>query len=223
MKRFWMVGLAATVIVAGACSSSDDDTVSATPEVVVLDSAESAAAAETSTDGTDGGAADGDDGETETGGETDEGAATAAPANGDEEQALAFAQCMRDNGVDMADPTVNADGSIDLFGGQGPGGADGLSDTEQAAFEACGDVLEGASFLPGGGDLTEIEDQLLKIAQCFRDQGLDVDDPDLANFAPGNGAGTPFGPDFDPTSPEAQAAIEACGDLIAGFAPQGGQ
>lgn len=109
-------------------------------------------------------------------------------------------------------------------------------------------MLERAAFGPGGGnfDETELQDNLLAMAECLRDQGLDVDDPDLSNFGPvaggpppddeasedeGDGegtAGTPrtrvfsiFG-DLDMDDPVVQAAIEACQEEI-GFGPgQGG-
>ena len=43
--------------------------------------------------------------------------ASASPSAGtSEEQALAFAQCMRDNGVEFADPTVDANGDLSFEG-----------------------------------------------------------------------------------------------------------
>jgi hypothetical protein len=61
-----------------------------------------------------------------------------------QEQARQFAQCMRDNGVDMADPDPNS-------GGLGMGGANlNTADPQfQKALEACQDKL--TSILPGGG------------------------------------------------------------------------
>ena len=64
--------------------------------------------------------------------------------------------------------------------------------------------------------------QLLDVAQCLRDQGLDVDDPDLSDGLAGAGgpAGI-FGAGFDPNDPANQDAIEACRGLFTGFG-QGG-
>lgn len=197
--------LLGTALIAAACGS-DEETVDATPEVVVLDSgAEGESAAAT-------GSTDTADAEATTGGSTDE------------EQALAFTQCMRDNGIDMADPTVDADGSVNMVPPQGNGDAN-FDQNAQAAFDTCGDLLDGASFLPGDDDLSEIEDQLLEVAQCLRDQGLDVDDPDLSAIGPGaGGAGAIFGSGFDPQAPENQDAIDNCSELFTGFGgPQGGQ
>ena len=135
---------------------------------------------------------------------------TTRSAATDEDQALAFAECMRDEGIDFPDPTVNADGSVAFSGARGTVGQDS---NFTVAFETCGDQLDGASFLPGDGDLTEIEDGLLEAAQCLRDEGIDVADPDLSGGQQGN----PFGSDFDPEDPATAAAIDACQDIFAGL------
>lgn len=104
-----------------------------------------------------------------------------------EEQALAFAQCMRDKGVDFPDPTVDADGnpsfegafqrSQDEDGGFQPGNQD-----FRTAIEECGDLMEGLVLgggrrgAGGGFDPAEIEEQLYAYTQCLRDEGLDVGD-----------------------------------------------
>jgi len=135
----------------------------------------------------------------------------------EEELALQFAQCMRDEGVDKwPDPATNADGSIDISGGGavGPGGDVVLgSDEVQAALPVCGPIIAGASFLPnsGGGMTTETQDQFLAFAQCLRNEGVDVSDPDLSNGAAGL-----LDWEFDPEDPANAAAIEACQTLFAG-------
>lgn len=162
------------------------------------------------------------------------------PAASDEDALLAFAQCMRDNGVeDFQDPVVGEGGGV-TFGFGGPGGGGGGDggpfggvdrETVQAAFEACGEDLEGFAIGPGGGDFdpSEIQDQLFAFAQCLRDNGIDVDDPEFSNFGPqvdendgqgGDGGpqfNSPFGPNFDPSDPAVQAAIEACQGEGGGF------
>ena len=194
--------LGALLLVAGACGGGDDAAAEAAPVIVV----EGATAEDSTTD--DGG-----------GSSADSGAEAAESGQTDEELALAFAQCMRDEGVDFEDPTVNADGSIQLFNGaaQGTNGGDGgrFDEATQDALAVCGDLVEGASFLPGGGDLTELEDEFLEFAQCLRDQGLDVDDPDLSDGFAGDGRG-PFGDGFDPRAPENADAIDACQGVLAG-------
>lgn len=139
-----------------------------------------------------------------------------------EAAAIAFTECMRENGVDMEDPTVDADGNVvpglptnlpDPEDGDEVIGA-GLGEDMRGAFEECGDLLEGTAFGFTRGDMTELQDELLDLAQCLRDQGLDVADPDLSAGA-GEGAGPgagPFAIDFE--DPEVQAALEVCEEFL---------
>lgn len=178
------------------------------------------------------------------GGDSDETTTTTAAATeaDTEEAALEFSQCMRDNGVpDFPDPNFTQGGGGVIVGGpdgEDPG-FDPQSDEVQAAFEACGELLEGAAFGPGGGDFdaTELQDNLLAMAECLRDQGLEVDDPDLSNFGPAAGGPPPddeasvsedgegpqgqgftiFG-DLDMDDPDVQAAMETCQGEV-GFGP----
>lgn len=157
-----------------------------------------------------------------------------------EEAALAFSQCMRDEGVtDFPDPQFSeGGGGITLGGpdGEDPG-FDPDSDEVRAAFEACGEVLERAAFGPGGRefDETELQDNLLSMAECLREQGVDVDDPDLSNFGPVAGGppsddeGPDGGrevqrfqifPDLDMEDPDVRAAMETCQAQV-GFGPAG--
>ena len=140
----------------------------------------------------------------------------------DEELLLRFADCMRENGVDFPDPVVEADGTVRFGFRPGAGGAGAAQDLARdpdlpAAREACEDVLEGLSFGPGSGnfDTTELQDTLLRFAQCMRDNGVDMSDPDLSNFGPGgnrdNGQGDgPFGGGIDFEDPDVAAALEVC-------------
>jgi len=150
----------------------------------------------------------------------------AAPAT-DEEALLAFAQCMRDNGVDMADPTVDADGNLRLQrpDGGGPDGADDaeLRETREAAFAVCGEYLEGVAQGFRDRDRTELEDSVIEFARCMRDNGVDMPDPDFTSFGPGSGGGGPFG-ELDLDDPAFQAAQQACQDILSGFGrgPGGG-
>ncbi len=132
----------------------------------------------------------------------------AASGISDEEALLAFAQCMRDNGVEnFQDPIVDADGSVGFGFGRGGGGQDGGpfggvdQEIVQGAFQACSDNLEGLAFGPGGGDFDqgEFQDTFIEFTACLRENGLEVDDP------------------------EVQAALEACQDIFGGgFGPPRG-
>ena len=106
---------------------------------------------------------------------------------------LQYAACMRENGVDMADPTFDADGNPTL-GGFGPdSGIDPRSDEFQTAQTACGDLLEGVTLggqRGNGIDRDAIQNSLTDFTACLRDEGLDVDD---ITFGPPGGAGGPGG------------------------------
>ena len=159
----------------------------------------------------------------------------------DEEALLAFAQCMRDNGVEnFQDPVVDTDGSVGFAFGRGGGNQDGGpfggvgQEVVQGAFQACSDNLENVAFGPGGGDFDqeEFQDTFIEFTTCLREEGLEIDDPDFSNFGPGqgggnNGDGGPggggvFGGQLDIDDPEVQAALEACQEIFGGFGPGGG-
>lgn len=176
--------LAAIALLGAACGSSDAS--SDTQPIIVVESP------------TD----DNDTQAEESSGGTDEDGT-------DEDQALAFAQCMRDEGIDFPDPVINADGSIDFSGVD----RDDDNPDFDAALDDCSGLLEGSSFLPSDGDVTEIEDGLLAVAECLRDNGIDVPDPQI-DADSGRGR-SPFGDDFDPDDPATAAALDACQDLLA--------
>jgi hypothetical protein len=194
-----------------ACGGGDgDEAVSAAPVVVEAEQDQAV-----STDqGTEPAAAVA--GDTDTAGSATSSSATEAT---DEERALDFAQCMRDNGVDFPDPVINADGSIDLAGNVPTGSIDPTSDTFNAAVEVCGSIVGGASFLPGAGiDETEQQALLLGFAECLRGLGHDVIDPVLSDIqAGGPGAlASAFGENFDPTDPANAGAVQECQAQVAG-------
>jgi hypothetical protein len=100
-----------------------------------------------------------------------------------EEQALAFAQCMRDNGVDFPDPTVDSEGNLSFegaFGQSQEGGFDPGDTSFRDAQEACGDLMEGlvlgGGAAGGGFDSTAMQDSMLAYTECLRGEGLDVGD-----------------------------------------------
>ncbi|MEN8115208.1 MAG: hypothetical protein ABFS21_12570 [Actinomycetota bacterium] len=125
-----------------------------------------------------------------------------------EEAMLAFTQCLRDEGIDIADPTVDADGNV-RFGPIGSDSGVGVADPEEHmaemddAFEACGEHMEGVVTGPSDLDFTELEDGILAYAQCMRDNGIDMADPDFS----GGGAAVELGSLNDE---EFQAADAQC-------------
>ncbi|MXV85927.1 MAG: hypothetical protein F4117_12220 [Acidimicrobiales bacterium] len=158
------------------------------------------------------------DGDTASAGENDD--------LSDEERLLEFAQCMRDNGVEFPDPVVEADGTV-AFGLRPGSGADaqdaeglqaiGRDPDLPAAQAACREIIEGLALGPGGQNFDELQieqmDRQLEFAQCMRDEGVDVSDPDPNAFGPGSGGGRPFGGlDFDDA--DVSAAFDVCGDRL---------
>jgi hypothetical protein len=128
---------------------------------------------------------------------TDAGAtdtATSAPVD-TQEALLAYAKCMRDNGIDMADPTFDANGNPTGGIFNRDSGIDRQSEEFQAAQSACGDLIQGVTFGGGQGgrlDRDAIQASLNDFTACLRDQGLDVDDITFGNGqgpAGGNGGG----------------------------------
>jgi hypothetical protein len=143
---------------------------------------------------------------------TDTATSTAeAGSESSEEQALAFAQCMRDNGVDFPDPTVDADGNPSFegaFGRSEEGGFDPEDTSFQDAIAACSDLMEGMVMGPGGGDFDSgaINEALYAYTQCLRDEGLDVGDITLSGMM--GGMGGPSGADEPADAGEAPALAD---------------
>ncbi len=131
------------------------------------------------------------------------------------EQLRQFAQCMRDNGVDVADPDAGGGFQPGAGATRGPGGFDRNNPNFQKAIEACRDKL------PNGGQPPKLSaeqlEQYRQFAQCMRDHGADVPDPNpdgTLQFGRGRATGQ-----FDPNDPTFSAALNACRDKIAGVFP----
>ncbi len=145
----------------------------------------------------------------------------------DTEQAmLNFTQCLRDEGLDIQDPEIDADGGFN-FRQLAEGAGDIDQEALRAGFEACQSELEGITLRGGGIDRTAIQDTLIEYAACMRDNGYDMEDPDLSNFGPGSGEGEgqpgqgggPFG-EIDPEDPDFIAANEACQGIFINAVPR---
>ncbi len=147
---------------------------------------------------------------------------SASPSAGtSEEQALAFAQCMRDNGVDFPDPTVDANGNLSFAGAFGQAQSGGFNPGDSSfrdAMAACRDLMNGLTL--GGGraggafDSSAIQEAMLTYTTCLRTQGLDVGD--ITFDGPGlRGNGSGSGSDARPT-------VEPSGGPPAGVAQGGG-
>ena len=121
-------------------------------------------------------------------------------------QAMAdFAQCMRENGVDVPDPGSGERGAVRI---------EGSADELREAEEACAEYRE--KIKPpdlSDEELAEAKKAALAHSRCMREQGIDVPDP---QFNADGGAMVQIGPgagiDFD--SPEFREAEEACRDEL---------
>jgi hypothetical protein len=145
-------------------------------------------------------------------------ATTASEKKGDvdrEQAGLDFARCMREHGVDVPDPT--ADGKGLTIVGPGPGSGTGPETGAgpppgiDEADKACRHFLDGL-IQAGGGPIDPAEqDKALRFAQCMRDHGVDMPDPDFSN----GGVQIRIGGDGAQPAPETvDAAQKACGGLF---------
>ena len=104
------------------------------------------------------------------------------------------------------DPVEPADAGP-AEGSQAAGASEESDDASQPAEE---DVAPGNA-----------EDAFLALAQCLRDEGLEVEDPDSSGGGGGGGPGGILrGTGIDRSDPDVQAAFEECGSLLDGIRPE---
>lgn len=116
-----------------------------------------------------------------------------------EKAALAFARCLRANGVQMPDPDAN--GMFLITPDQPPPDQDAMAEAEASCKDER-EALQGSM----GEPPEDFEDKALKMARCMREHGIDMPDPQA-----GKGGGTAI--DIDPSQlddPAFQRAQEAC-------------
>jgi hypothetical protein len=115
-----------------------------------------------------------------------------------------FAQCLRDNGVDVPDnPGQNG-------GGGPPRNID--QSKFQAALKACQKYRQAAIPNLSQSQQQEFRDAFTKFASCMRQHGVELPDP-------GAGGGPPAGGNrINQNDPKVQTARKACQDKL----PQGG-
>lgn len=123
------------------------------------------------------------DDEVEVSDDTAEQAAALSP----DEAALELSQCLRDQGLDVADIAVDADGNIDLraaLDSVNPG-----DDGFREAMDECRDILDNAGFGGGRGagqfDDPAVQDAFFAFSECIREQGFE----DVADLATPTGRG----------------------------------
>ena len=103
----------------------------------------------------------------------------------DEEITTRFVECMRDLGFNLPDPELNSDGTVDTITlRQNIANYPKFDPSSgRSEIQKCLPVLQGATFArqPSPEDVIELQDNLLEFAQCLRDQGVDIPDPDFSN------------------------------------------
>ncbi len=124
---------------------------------------------------------------------------------------LAFARCMRENGVDIPDPNTGGSGSTFT---EMP---DVNDETFKKAEAACAKHMGGMGLGgPGGETDSEAKDRMVKLAQCMRSRGFDFPDPQTAGSSGAKGR-----PDFDIDDPQYKKAERECAKSVG--LPQPGQ
>lgn len=125
------------------------------------------------------------------------------PVEETEAAMLAFTQCLRDQGIDVEDPTMDADGNMQLPPISLTSVVDG-ADPEapmpdiDAIIAPCEEHLAGIVTTAGPGDMTEVEDMFLAYAECMRSNGVAMPDPDFSSnggmidLGSGSGDGATF-------------------------------
>ena len=138
-----------------------------------------------------------------------------------------FAACMRQHGVNMADPVLNNDGvpsnGINITAGGGS------QSGAKLATQACQSQLDAATKASGKGPRTASpadQARARRFARCMRAHGVaDFPDPQTNGGGikiEGGGSGGSKPSDLNPDSPVFQKAQKTCGSLLPGKAGQGG-
>ncbi|MFJ7059875.1 hypothetical protein ACIQVA_19505 [Streptomyces microflavus] len=128
-------------------------------------------------------------------GTTGGGAEENRASGGEKEKNLQYAQCLRDNGVDVPDPKPGEEVGMSFPEGTSP-------QKVEEATKAC------KQYAPPGhtkGELEGFKKEALEMAKCFREHGVEVDDPTADGvFIPPQGEAQ--------NTPTFQKAMEACTD-----------
>ena len=99
----------------------------------------------------------------------------ADPVLDNEAMMMTFTECLRDQGVEVMDPVVNADGNVDKP--ELVAGAQWDKEMMGPAWEACEYHLIGFIWEKESVDVSEQVDQYIALATCLREKNYDLDDP----------------------------------------------
>jgi hypothetical protein len=141
-----------------------------------------------------------------------------------EEGLIAFTERLREEGIEVGNPTVDVNGNLQMppievsFEASREAEMDAFSREMEDKFALCESLLPQMAFT--GNNLpavSEMEDLVVEHAGCMRDNGVDMADPDFSHGSGMIDLGIP-----DLNDPIFQAADEACRSILAGFGPMGG-
>lgn len=119
----------------------------------------------------------------------------------EEAMMMAFTECLREQGLEVMAPVVDADGNVGKP--QFPEGSDGKAMT--GAWEACEHHLEGFTSEQERKDMSAVVDQYVAFATCMRERGHDVEDPTAETLDQWD-----FKSTIDWNDPDATADYEEC-------------
>jgi hypothetical protein len=136
------------------------------------------------------------------GGDSDDDGGSASAASADSDAAVAFAQCMRENGVPNFPDPENG-----VFQATDESGIDPDSPEFKQAQQACRNLLP-AGAQAGGPPPEDLQAQVLELADCMRKNGVpNFPDPDFS----GGSVQLQMPPGTDPEA--LQQAQQACQKL----------
>ena len=138
------------------------------------------------------------------------GAEGASAGEPDDKAELAFARCMREEGIDFPDPGAEGSGPRAVRIGK-----DTSPQKLRASTEKCRKRTGGGPQPPSEEQQAEFRDAALKFARCMRAEGIDIPDPQVGSGGgiiqrgPGPDSGAP-----DPGSSAFRRAEQKCEDLL---------
>ncbi len=136
--------------------------------------------------------------------------ASASPTSSND-GGLAFASCMRDNGIDVPDP--DPDGGFDQ---RGQADIDFDDPQFRNALDECRDLLPGDNPLTRNFNSAQ-QNAILKLVGCLRKNGVDVPDPQFDS----NGQLVIDDPGaINPGDPKVRKALQECRSEIASVVPE---
>lgn len=105
---------------------------------------------------------------------SDSSAGSGGGGKSDEEQRLAFLDCLRDQGLEVSDDGRGI--GIRTYRGEGESGGAQLDDSRDA-FATCRERTGWAPPEPTESQQQEMQERGLRFARCMREHGADVPDP----------------------------------------------